>query len=180
MAPIIDAYTSEGFDFIALRLRPRARACRPMQPVRVVTQGGEPELPLRMVAAGTGPNVDITLFIIGEGRWEAQNFPNGTVLAPNLTWDFTTMSSNYATARQTLLETHGGRTWNNAYAAQGVLLEPDGMGGQITVGGQTFSTVADAYVQKGVNNGETTDTSCLSWLDSVGNSTELRRALAWG
>ncbi len=126
-----------------------------------------------MVAAGTGPTVAITLFVIGEGRWEPQNFPSSAVLAKNLTWDFTTMSSNYAQARLALLGAKSGRTWNNAYSAQGVLLEPDAVGGGIAVGSQTFSTVADAYVQQGLNNGETTQTACLAWLDTVGVSSEL-------
>ena len=73
--PIIDAYTAEGFDFIALRLLP-GQGVQQMKPVRVVTPGMSPTLPLRMVAAGTGANVAITLFVIGEGRYEAQNFPN--------------------------------------------------------------------------------------------------------
>ena len=55
-----------------------------------------------MVAAGTGANVAITLFVIGEGRWEPQNFPTGALDPTKLTWDFITQSSDYATQRLAL------------------------------------------------------------------------------
>ena len=64
IAPTIDAYVREGFDFIALRLRPGCGE-RSMQPVRVVTKGADPTLPLcQMGSSGntsgkfcTGANV---------------------------------------------------------------------------------------------------------------------------
>jgi hypothetical protein len=171
--PIIDAYTAEGFDFIALRLLPGA-GVQQMKPVRVVTPGMSPTLPLRMVAAGTGAKVAITLFVIGEGRWEAQNFPNAAIDASKLTWDFTTQSSNYASARDTLLAGNGGKTWNSAFANKGSLLTQDTSGGNglvITVGGAQFSTFGSAYVQQGVNDGETTTTSCTSAFSFFAAST---------
>ena len=70
--PIIDAYSAEGFDFIALRLQP-GQGVQQMKPVRVVSPGATPTLPLRMVAAGTGANVQITLFVIGEGPGQTED-----------------------------------------------------------------------------------------------------------
>jgi hypothetical protein len=128
-----------------------------MKPVRVVTPGLGPTLPLRMVAAGTGPQVAITLFVIGEGRWEAQNFPNASIDPDTLTWDFASKSSDYATARLALLAQQGGKTWNNAFAHQGSLLSQDfvnGMGTSITVGANLFPTFAEAYVAQGVLDGD--------------------------
>jgi hypothetical protein len=156
VSPVVDAYTSEGFDFIALRLLP-GQGVQQMKPVRVITPGLAPTLPLRMVAAGTGSHVAITLFVIGEGRWEAQNFPNGQVDPSVLTWDFSSQSSDYSTARQALMARSGGTTWNNAFANQGSLLSRDfinGVATSITVGGQSFATFAEAYVQQGVHDGE--------------------------
>jgi len=49
--PIIDAYVTEGFDFIAMRLLPLC-GVRAMQPVRIVAPGADPTLPLRMVRRG--------------------------------------------------------------------------------------------------------------------------------
>ncbi len=170
--PIIDAYTSEGFDFIALRLLP-GEGVQQMKPVRVVMAGGGVSLPLRMVAAGTGSNTAITLFVIGEGRYEAQNFPNGQVDPSTLTWDFGTQSSNYSTARAALLATNGGRTWNNAFAQQGSLLTQDtlnGAGLSITVGSTTYPTFAQAYVQQGVLDGDGTGTGCLAMLELIATS----------
>lgn len=172
--PIIDAYTAEGFDFIALRLLPSA-GVQQMKPVRVVTPGMSPALPLRMVAAGTGAKVAITLFVIGEGRWEAQNFPNATLDQSNLTWDFVTSSSNYATSRQGLLDKQGGRTWNNAFANRGSLLSQDMSGGTglvINIGGSSFTTFGAAYAQQGVSDGETTTTDCVSAFQGYAASSE--------
>jgi len=172
--PIIDAYTAEGFDFIALRLLP-GQGVQQMAPVRVVTSGMSASLPLRMVAAGTGTNVAITLFVIGEGRYEAQNFPNAQIDPATITWDFGSQSSSYATTRAALLATNGGRTWNNAFAQQGSLLTQDTSGGaplSITVGSSTYPTFAQAYVQQGLLDGTATGTECLNPLEYFANSTE--------
>jgi hypothetical protein len=173
--PVIDAYTSEGFDFIALRLQP-GEGVQQMKPVRVVTSGMSLSLPLRMVAAGTGANVAITLFVIGEGRYEAQNFPNAQIDPSTLTWDFGAQSSNYTTVRAALLATNGGLTWNSAFAGQGSLLSPDtssnGTTPSIQVGGTAYPTVAAAYVQQGVVDGEASTISCLTALASIAGSTE--------
>ena len=141
MSPIIDAYTTAGFDFIALRLQP-GMGVQQMKPVRVVTPGASPSLPLRMVAAGTGPQVAITLFVIGEGRWEPQNFPSGALDPNKLTWNFITQSSDYGTQRLALLATNAGRTWNNAFAHQGSLLSQDIVNGQ-----PTFISVGDPVLR---------------------------------
>jgi hypothetical protein len=175
VSPIIDQYTNEGFDFIALRLLPGV-GVNQMKPVRVVTPGMSNALPLRMVAAGTGANVAITLFVIGEGRWEAQNFPNGSVDPSTLTWDFDAQSSDYSAKRLALMAQSNGRTWNNAFANQGSLLSQDNVNGastSITVGGQFFATFAQAYVAQGVADGEVTgiDTSgCLDTFQTYANS----------
>jgi hypothetical protein len=156
VSPIIDAYTSAGFDFIALRLQP-GMGVQQMKPVRVVTAGASPSLPLRMVAAGTGANVAITLFVIGEGRWEPQNFPHAALDPNKLTWDFVTQSSDYATQRLALMAAGNGLTWNDAFANQGSLLSQDVVNGQptsISVGGFVASTLAQAYAEQGENDME--------------------------
>ena len=172
--PIIDEYTSEGFDFIALRLQP-GQGVQQMSPVRVVTSGMSASLPLRMVAAGTGTNVAITLFVIGEGRYEAQNFPNAQIDPATLTWNFGTQDSNYSTARAALLATNAGRTWNNAFAQQGSLLSQDTSNGaqlSIAVGSSSYATFAEAYVEQGVADGAVTGTDCLAALGSIAQSGE--------
>ncbi len=176
IAPVIDAYTAEGFDFIALRLRP-GQGVQQMKPVRVVTSGMSASLPLRMVAAGTGANVAITLFVIGEGRWEPQNFPSASVDPSALTWDFGTQSSDYATFRQTLLAASNGRMWNSAFAHQGSLLSQDldasGNPLSITVGQTPYPTLGAAYVAQGVSNGETSSTYCVEAFTSIALSTQV-------
>jgi hypothetical protein len=160
--PIIDAYSAEGFDFIALRLLPN-QGVQQMRPVRVVMQGAVPTLPLRMVAAGTGANVAITLFVVGEGRWETENFPNAVVNPSDIVWDFSVSRSDYAELRQAVLETNKCRTWLTPYSKLGTLLKPAAitspLGGTVPVeymlsDGSFAHTIAAAYFQQGIINGE--------------------------
>ena len=108
--PTIEAYTKEGFDFIALRLRPGA-GVQAMRPVRVVTPGADTSLPLRMVAAGIGAKVGLTLWVIAEGRYQAQNFSNGVVDEASIKWDAKASKSNLATLETDILTSNGNRTW---------------------------------------------------------------------
>jgi MYXO-CTERM domain-containing protein len=154
--PTIAAYVSEGFDFIALRLQP-GEGVQSMQPVRVVTQGADATLPLRMVAAGVGAQVGITLFVISEGRYEAQPpFSNTVVDDSQLIWRHVDNRSNYQELSQKLMQGGGGRTWLTEFAGPASLLtsvncrslgcasSANGTGGAVTYyGGQT---VADVYL----------------------------------
>jgi hypothetical protein len=108
--PTIDAFTTEGFDFIALKLRP-GEGVQAMQPVRVITAGADPSLPLRMVAAGVGPNVGIELFVLSEGRYHLQNFPDATIDFTQLKWDPYNNISNYETLATAAIAANGGRAW---------------------------------------------------------------------
>lgn len=112
ITPTIDAYVREGFDFIALRLRPGCNE-RSMQPVRVVTNGADPTLPLRMVAAGVGAKVGITLFVIAEGRWQPQNFESAIIDDANVRWNRITNKSNYEELSQEIMQR---RAWITEYA----------------------------------------------------------------
>jgi hypothetical protein len=120
MQPTIDAYVADGFDFIALKLAPGVGVNR-MQPVRVVTQGSSFTLPLRMVAAGTGAQTAVSLFVIAEGRYEANNFANAIVDQEAVLWDFNTSSSNYSEVRLDALGANDGAVWLTSYAQPGPL-----------------------------------------------------------
>jgi hypothetical protein len=82
-----------------------------MRPVRVTTAGASPVLPLRMVAAGAGASIGITLWVIGEGRYETQNFPSFAINPDDLVWDFATNKSNYVDLRVKNESALGGRGW---------------------------------------------------------------------
>ncbi len=147
--PTIDEYTNEGFDFIALRLRP-GQGVRAMQPVRVVAPGSDPSLPLRMVAAGVGRNVGLTLYVLGEGRYEAQNFPNALLDETKLVWTYGQDRSNYQELVTGLMAKGNGRTWVTEYSKRPSVF-PTGAGfGRGSSGSGTLSTtgnpgLADAY-----------------------------------
>jgi MYXO-CTERM domain-containing protein len=108
--PTIDAFSSAGFDFIALRLAP-GEGVQAMQPVRVITPGADPSLPLRMVAAGVGANVGLELFVLSEGRYHPQNFPDATIDFTQLKWDPYNHRSNYTDLAAAALVANGGQGW---------------------------------------------------------------------
>jgi hypothetical protein len=110
LQPTIDAYTSAGFDFIALKLAP-GEGVQAMQPVRVVTPGADLTLPLRMIAAGIGAHVGLELYVVSEGRYHPQNFPDSAIDFTKLAWDPYSDISNYSTLAQNALAANGGRGW---------------------------------------------------------------------
>jgi MYXO-CTERM domain-containing protein len=108
--PIVQAYESEKFDFLVLKLAPD-QGVQAMRPVRVTSPGAGLTLPLRMVQAGTGPTVGITLWVIGDGRYEAQNFSNFTIHSSDLVWDWNTETSNYSTLQKLQESALGNAAW---------------------------------------------------------------------
>jgi hypothetical protein len=108
--PVIDQYVTEKFNFLALKLIP-GKGVNDMRPVRVTTTGASAVLPLRMVAAGTGPVVGISLWVIGEGRYEPQNFQSFVIDADELLWDWTQNRSNYTELRAQKTTAGNGRVW---------------------------------------------------------------------
>ncbi|HEY8090205.1 MAG TPA: DUF2330 domain-containing protein [Polyangiaceae bacterium] len=108
--PVIAAYVQQGSDFLAMKLVPGA-GVQSMRPVRVSFQGASPTLPLRMVAAGTGATVGITLWIVGDGRWEPSNFPWFRIDDSELVWDWSKSDSNYTTLEQQKEAAANNATW---------------------------------------------------------------------
>jgi len=108
--PVIAAYVTEKFNFLALKLVP-GKGVQDMRPVRVTTTGAGAVLPLRMVAAGTGPTVGITLWVVAEGRYEPQNFTSFYIKTDDLVWDWTAQKSNYVDLRTQKTTEGNGRAW---------------------------------------------------------------------
>ena len=110
---IIDHYTSQHSDYVALRLRSGEGIDR-IAPVRVTMPGAAPMLPLRMIAAGVGDKVALQLFVIAGTRMEAGNFPNGEIADGDLTYDFnapTLPSTDFENAFDRLNLAAGGQLW---------------------------------------------------------------------
>ena len=176
--PVIDAYVAEGFDFIALRLLPNAGVAQ-MKPVRVVSPGAQVTLPLRMVAAGAGARVGVSLFVIGEGRYQAQNFPNAVIPPGLVSWDWQAQRSDYAEVRRAALGDDG--TWLTPYSLRTALLsplvDPVGFGADLSYsvgnGAVQASTIAEAYVRQGLANGESAVSSCIGPLSAIASSTDV-------
>lgn len=84
--PVLESYTREGFDFIAVRVRPGA-ANAALVPLKLTTPGADPTLPLRMSRVGLRAKADLTLYVIAEGRYRAAGFDEVTVDASKLRFD---------------------------------------------------------------------------------------------
>ncbi|HTQ05300.1 MAG TPA: DUF2330 domain-containing protein [Polyangiaceae bacterium] len=166
IAPVISAYVQEGYDFIALRLSPGA-GVNQMTPVRVVTPGPPGPLPLRMVKAGVGDYVDITLYVIGEGRFSLPDLNETTLATNELSWDFSTGKSNYADVREEALSNFFGYAYLTTFAdlgafdkgysdANGFPLSYQAAGAITPPGGASpyYSDLADLYfAQSAANDG---------------------------
>jgi hypothetical protein len=108
--PVISAYVTEGFDFLAMKLLPSA-GVQAMRPVRVTMPGASLSLPLRMASIGTGATVGITIWVVSDGRYQPQNFPFFHIEDSALVWDFSTSSSNYTTLRAQNEAALSGKGW---------------------------------------------------------------------
>lgn len=108
--PVVNQYQTGGFNFLALKLLP-GKNVQDMRPVRVTTQGANAVLPLRMVAAGTGAVVGISLWVIGEGRYEPQNYPSFAIPTDDIVWDWGQSRSNYTDLRTAKTAAANGRAW---------------------------------------------------------------------
>jgi len=160
--PIIAAYVSQQFDFLALKLVP-GQGVQSMQPVRVTSQGAAPSLPLHMVAIGTGPTTGITIWVVADARWQPSNFPTFTIVDSQIAWDWATSSSNYETLRVATEGTYGGRGWQiesslelSQYSIQQQLIgaaEFDATGGYL-VGASAGGGSGDAGATSGDAGGD--------------------------
>ncbi len=110
IAPVVDSYISEGFDFLAMKLIPGV-GTDAMRPVRVTTPGANPMLPLRMVAGGTGAKTSLNLLVMAEGRYRPANFPSFLIHESDLVWNWDTSSSNYAELRAAGFAAGAGDSW---------------------------------------------------------------------
>jgi len=64
-----------------------------------------------MVAAGTGAVTPITLWVLGEGRYEPANFPSFEIRQEELVWNWDEQRSNYAELKQTGFDATDGAAW---------------------------------------------------------------------
>lgn len=138
ITPILQAYIAAKMDFVALKLAPGATVSA-MQPVRVIEPGADLTLPLRMISAGAGAHVGITLWVISEGRYHPQNFPDVAIDFTQLQWDVRQSLSTYSQLEAQALASQGGSGWLTQFAGPATLM---GMGSNGLTPG-----LLDAYQQ---------------------------------
>lgn len=105
--PVLDAYVAEGFGFLALKLLPGA-GTEAIQPVRVTMPGAAPSFPMRLLQAGTGDLTQVTLWIVGDGKWLPDGPEIVKITDADLTWDSAFAKSDYEAVRAAKLAATGG------------------------------------------------------------------------
>jgi hypothetical protein len=160
--PTIADYTSQGDDFVALRLQPGV-SVQQMTPVRVVTPGGEYLLPLRMVAAGVAEKVNIVLYVIGEQRYAMPDLHEVSIDTARLKWTFADNSNNYDELHRQALAKNLGFSYLPSFAMQGAfsrpLPGPNGGTASFSLGSsnvgssfRVYSTLSDLYFAQAQSN----------------------------
>jgi MYXO-CTERM domain-containing protein len=99
-----------------------------------------------MIAAGTGAKVGIKLFVLGEGRWETQNFPATEIKTADLVWDWAAMASNFSTLEVDAITKSAGKafiTETSDDVSKGFLVDGLPPGTTTTEAGTMFSTITD-------------------------------------
>jgi hypothetical protein len=141
--PIVEDYVTAGLDFIAMRMRPSpTQQTRAMEPIRILSPGADPTLPLRMMRIGSGANLGVTLFVIGEARYQAKTFPNVDVDVSKIIWDYSRNKSNYIELSKAAMTSGEGRGWLTEYAQQPTLYVTGSVGQSGMIGNPGL---ADAY-----------------------------------
>jgi hypothetical protein len=179
-APVLDDYSTAGFDFIAVRLQP-GKGVDSMQPLRVVMPGAQTTFPLKMLSAGTTDKVDIALFVISEGRLDVGgSFSQATIDAKKLSWDFDAGKSNYESLRTSALAGNGGKTWLTTAAKKGALLTSSADNDQVLLSDSvsTAGTILQGYVLQGKLDGVPTacDTNITTAVGLAGSTAEVTDA----
>ncbi len=177
--PVIDAYVNEGNDFLALKLQ-AGYGVQQMEPVRVITPGGDYLLPLRMVAAGIGSFVDIKLFVIAEQRYGLPDLAEVSVVPKDVVYDFATNTSNYLEERNEALAQNRGKSFIVPFARRQAFRLPNqhptlGTAQYRTSDGLGFaSSLADLYFKQAAIDDAVTATACaaLDRLDSSASVVE--------
>ncbi len=178
--PVIDAYVNEGNDFLALKLQ-AGYGVQQMEPVRVITPGGDYLLPLRMVAAGIGSFVDIKLFVIAEQRYGLPDLAEVSVVPKDVSYDFATRTSNYLDVRNEALAQNRGKSYLVPFAREQAFRLPNqhptqGQAQYTTSNGLDIATtLAELYfAQAAVDDGLSPGATCpaLNRLESTATVVE--------
>lgn len=113
--PTLDYYTERGSSFVVLRLQPGLEVSA-MRPVRVRFRGYMGQFPLRMISLGVLESVELSLWVIAEGRYAPENFASRTMDPRDIRWDWATETSNYQEAFEQSIATEEGFAWITEYA----------------------------------------------------------------
>jgi hypothetical protein len=173
--PVIDAYVSEGNDFLALKLQ-AGYGVQQMEPVRVITPGGDYLLPLRMVAAGIGSLVDIKLFVIAEQRYGLPDLAEVSVLPKDVIYDFASNDSNYLALRSEALAQNRGKSYLVPYARRQAFRLPNQhptlgeVAYQTSNGISSAVTLASLYFQQAAVDDGLGVAPCVTPLEQLDSS----------
>ena len=106
MRPFIEAYTLEGYSFLATRLRADAEV-KDMVPIRFHCPQPNPEIPLRLTAIAAEPDMGFLVFVVGPERYELLNYANVNVPLESL--QTSNGVTNYFPLVSKIIDEAGGR-----------------------------------------------------------------------
>ena len=115
MEPFVAEYVTSGMKFLAMKLAPGAGTAD-ITPISMKMAGGAPMIPISLTAVAAEPEMGVMAFIVGEGRYESNNFGNLTVDVEDVQADPRNGANNYYPLLSWLIDEAGGRAFVTEYA----------------------------------------------------------------
>ncbi|MCO4768600.1 MAG: DUF2330 domain-containing protein [Deltaproteobacteria bacterium] len=115
MEPFIADYVASGMKFLAMKLTPGA-ATADITPISMTTPGTSAMIPISLTAVAAEPEMGVMAFVVGEGRYESDNFGNMVVDVADVQADPRNGANNYYPLLSWLIDEAGGRAFVTEYA----------------------------------------------------------------
>lgn len=116
MEPYIQIYTRERMKFLALKLL-NGRDTRDIAPFKMTLEGSTPSVPLRLTALAALPEMGISVFVLGDRRFEPKNEPNVEITDGNIVWHPRNFGqNNYLSLVAQEIDAAGGKGWITEFA----------------------------------------------------------------
>jgi len=145
MEPFVADYVTSGMKFLAMKLAPGAGVAD-ITPIGMTTTGAQPMVPISLTSVSANPEMGVMVFIIGEGRYESDNFANMVVDVEDVQADPRNGDNNYYPLVSWLIDEAGGRAFVTEFAD------------------------TTAVTQEGVNNffsGASDDQEAREWISAM-------------
>ncbi len=120
MKPYIKLYTDEGMKFLALKLQADAELSD-IVPFQLTLPGQTPMIPLRLTSIAAEPEMSVAVFIFGDRRFEAADWPNLSIDPNRILWSDrfgSGLQTNYSALVAKEVDKNGGKGWVTEFAGE--------------------------------------------------------------